>query len=62
MAKSTLERAVSELRVRILGISLMYWWRRITEEATDTSVDVARSGTPRLATARLLFSPQPINL
>ena len=60
--QSTLERAVSELRVRILGISLMYWSHMITEEAADALIRVARPGTPRPATARLLCGPQPTNL
>lgn len=61
-AQSTLERAVSELRVRILGISPMYCSHMIAEGATDACIHVARSGTPRPAIARLLCGPQPANL
>ncbi|OYV80106.1 MAG: hypothetical protein B7Z60_09130 [Ferrovum sp. 37-45-19] len=33
----------------------------ISEEAVEASIRVARSGTPRPATARLLCGPQPTN-
>lgn len=40
----------------------MHLWHMITNEAACGSIRVARSGTPKPATARLLCGPQPTNL
>ncbi len=40
----------------------MYCSNMIAEEVADAFICVARSGTPRPATARLLCGPQPANL
>lgn len=40
----------------------MFCAHMITEDATVACIRVARPGTPRPATARLLCGPQPANL